>query len=384
MRIMHILSDSNIGGAGILLESLLRHTGAPKEDICVLLPRGAAMAPRYRAVGVQVSELLSVPDRSYAMEDLPAVMGEIRRFHPDVVHTHASLTGRLAAYLTGVPVRVATRHCAYPVGRAGRPWRRLLHRAGDALLSTCTVATAHAAVKNLRELGIPEKRIVMIRNGAEALPPMPSEKRRARRAALGIGEGCFCLGMAARLVPVKGQDLLLRAAARLLAAGEDIHVLLVGEGEARGELTRLAEELCIRERVSFAGFAEKIGEFTPLFDAAVNCSRGTETSCLALSEAMSLGIPVIASDYGGNPEMVREGENGLLFPAEDAGALAAAILRLAHDRALYCRLSEGARRRFLAELDARRMAAEYDLLYRRLCEEKGVFAPKWGRAYKKL
>lgn len=369
MRVIHILSDSNVGGAGILLENLLRHTGLPKVDICVLLPRGAAMAARYRALGFCVREVLTVPDRSLAVRDLSVILREIRSFRPSILHTHASLIGRIAAFLAGVPARIATRHCAYPVGRAGRPMRRLLHRAGDALLSTCTVATAHAAEKNLVELGIPADRIVMIHNGAEALSPMSREERAARRQALGIGKNCCCLGMAARLAPVKGQDLLLRAAKTLRQKEEDVHVLLVGEGTERENLEKLARELGIAEHVTFTGYTERPADYVNLFDLAVNCSRGTETSCLALSEAMSLGIPVLASDFGGNPEMVRAGENGLLFPAEDVAGLVAAVTQVLRDPALYRTLSAGARRRFLSEFTATEMAKKYDALYRRLAQE---------------
>lgn len=365
MRIMHILSDSNIGGAGILLENLLRHTGLPKHEICVLLPRKAAMAERYRALGVGVEEILS-PDRSFYVRDIPVLLRAIRDFAPDVVHTHASLSGRVAAWLCGIPVRLATRHCAYPVGQAGRPLRRLLHRAADSFLTTCTVATAHAAAQNLRELGIPDKKIVMIRNGAQPLTPMSRKERKNRRAALGIEEDCFCLGMAARLVPVKGQDLLLSAAARLLREREKLHVLLVGTGEERENLEGLVSTFGIKEHVTFTGFAADPAVYVNLFDAAVNCSRGTETSCLALSEAMSLSIPIIASDFGGNPEMVRDGENGLLFPKDDEEALCHAILGLMHDEALYRRLSNGTRARFDHDCNASTMAAEYDRLYKQL------------------
>lgn len=369
MRVMHILSDSNVGGAGILLENLLRHTGLPKEDICVVLPRGAAMAARYRALGFAVRDVLRVPDRSLAVRDLSVILREIRSFRPSILHTHASLIGRIAAFLAGVPVRIATRHCAYPAGRAGHPWRRLLHRAGDALLSTCTVATAHAAKSNLIELGIPPDKIVMIRNGAEPLSPMSQEERKARRQALGMDQRSFCLGMAARLAPVKGQDLLLRAAKELRERGEKVHVLLVGEGEERENLKKLAHELQIAEHVTLTGYTDKPADYVNLFDLAANCSRGTETSCLALSEAMSLGIPAVASDFGGNPEMVREGENGLLFPAEDVAGLARAITQLLHDPALYRTLSQGAQHRFRTEFTATDMAEKYDALYRRLVHE---------------
>ena len=121
--------------------------------------------------------------------------------------------------------------------------------------------------------------------------------------------------------------------------------------------------------LTMVGEVRDVAPYTALFDAAVNCSVGTETSSLALSEAMSLGIPCIASRFGGNVEMVREGENGLLFPVRNERALCAAIERLAWDRVLYEELSRGARGRFVRELRAEGMAAKYDALYAELAKQ---------------
>ena len=119
----------------------------------------------------------------------------------------------------------------------------------------------------------------------------------------------------------------------------------------------------------FTGEVRDVEPYVNLFDAAVNCSVGTETSCLALSEAMSLGIPCIASDFGGNPELVREGENGFLFPVGDSYALAERIERLRNSAPLYRKLARGAEKRFAKDLNARGMAGKYDELYRRLYDE---------------
>lgn len=373
MKILQVISDSNIGGAGILLESLLRHTKYEKKDITVVLPRGAALASRYEALGVRVLPVLPDPDRSFSVGNTRVLRRLLAADPPDILHTHASLSARVAAALVarGKTVVVSTRHCAYSVGREGTLLRRWRNRLGERLLTDCTVATARAALDNLVALGIPPSRIRLIRNGAEELARPATEESLALRRRLGIPDAAFVCGMSARLVPVKGHETLLRAAKILLSRHTGYHFLFVGGGSEGARLAALARELGVDAHLTMVGEVQNVAPYTALFDAAVNCSVGTETSCLALSEAMSLGVPLVVSRYGGNVEMVREGENGMLFPPRDAAALAAAIERLASDRVLYERLSRGARARFVRELHADGMAARYDALYAELREKKG-------------
>jgi glycosyltransferase involved in cell wall biosynthesis len=103
----------------------------------------------------------------------------------------------------------------------------------------------------------------------------------------------------------------------------------------------------------------------------VNASFGTETSSLALSEGMSVGVPIVASDYGGNPRMVENGVNGLLFPPQNDHVLANVLLRLHDDRALLSRLSEGAHRLYRERFTAPAMVARLEELYTRLMRDKG-------------
>ena len=370
MKIIHILTDSNVGGAGILLENFLRHTALPKEDITVVLPRGAKMAERYAACGARVEELPICPDRSFSLRDLPSLHAYLEKSRVDILHTHASLGARIAAMGTRIPVRIATRHCAYPVEtfNASLPMR-LLRRATDRAICHLTVATAHAAEENLVRLGIPRGKIFLIRNGAEPLAKYTYAKRAEGREALGIGQDCFAVGTVGRLVPVKGLMTLLGAAKILLSRHTGYRFLLVGGGEEEENLRRAASATPLCGRVIFTGEVRDVAPYVNLFDVAVNCSVGTETSCLALSEAMSLGIPCIASDFGGNPELVRDGENGLLFPAGDSYALAERIERLRNSPSLYRKLVRGAAERFAKDLNAEGMAREYDALYRRLFAE---------------
>ena len=370
MKILHILTDSNTGGAGILLENLLRYTELPKEEIAVILPRGAAMLPRYEALGIRCLPLLTRKDRSFAPADLPRLTACLRREKPDIVHTHAALGGRIAAFAARVPIRIATRHCAYPDTAPAAAVRHALNRLGDAVLTHTTIATAEAAAENLRALGIPARKITRIPNGARALRRLSDPEKRDLRLQLGLREGDFVVGLAARLSPVKGHSALLDAAEILLSQHTGYRFLLVGGGPEEAAIRKriAAPPLC--GQVLMVGEVTDVAPYVNLFDVALSCSTGTETASLALSEAMSLGIPCIASDFGGNPEMVRPGENGLLFPAGNAPALAACIERIRTDRALYASLSAGAIARYRRAGRAEDMAAAYDRLYRTLYAEK--------------
>jgi glycosyltransferase involved in cell wall biosynthesis len=141
---------------------------------------------------------------------------------------------------------------------------------------------------------------------------------------------------------------------------------VIGDGslseKLRGEVVRLG----LDRNVHFTGFVRDVAPWMSLLRVNVNCSIGTETSSLALSEGMSLGIPALASDYGGNPYMVRNGENGFLYPQGDDARLAALVERLVADEVLYVRLSEGAYRRFREELNVEKMTKETEELYEKL------------------
>ena len=107
-------------------------------------------------------------------------------------------------------------------------------------------------------------------------------------------------------------------------------------------------------------------------DINVNCSVGTETSCLALSEGMSLSKPAVASDYGGNPYMIKDGENGFLYPMTDVKKLSLAIARLSNDKKLYSVMSEASKKRFDGELNAAEMSRKTYAFYEELLSKDNL------------
>lgn len=371
MRVLEVISDTNIGGAGVLLLSRLRHSDRSRFQTTVLLPSGSALAPRFREIGVPVCFMQGCYDRSADVRQIGALVRTIRKLDPMLINCHGCLSARIAAAIAHVPIRVYTRHCAYPVSKLQRtvPYRAAFGLSAR-MLSHHAIAVADAARQNLLDMGMPPSRISVIINGAEGLRRLSEDEKRAWRVRLGIPDGKTVIGISARLVPCKDHACFLRAAERLQRAEDAYFFLLVGDGELRRSLEEEAARRGLSTCTRFVGFVEDVAPYINLMDIHVNCSVGTETSSLAISEAMSLGIPTVASDFGGNPYMVRDGENGFLYPAGNDEALAERLACLANTPALYKSVCAGARSRFLSELNVVSMTKKTEQLYARLFRER--------------
>lgn len=367
MKIVEAISDSNVGGAGMVILSRIRHSDRTKFSYHVMIPRGSALKERFRSVGAVVWELDGCRDRSFSVRGIFRYCFLLRYLQPDLVNCHGTLSCRIAAWLCRVPCRLYTRHCAYPppVWQTVFPGKWLCGRV-QMLLSPHGIAVADAAKKNLTDTGMAEERIHVIVNGAERLRKCSAAETDAVRKCFRIPLDAIVVGIFARLEPCKDHDTFLAAAERLLARSAAYRFLIVGDGSERKRLERLCRERKLDPYVIFTGFVEDVAPYFHLIRVNVNCSVGTETSSLALSEGMSLGIPAVASDYGGNPYLIRQGENGCIYPRRDAEALANAVAAVAEDSDFYRRLSDGARLRFEQELNAAVMTEKTEQLYEEL------------------
>jgi glycosyltransferase involved in cell wall biosynthesis len=173
-------------------------------------------------------------------------------------------------------------------------------------------------------------------------PPDPG--RRAVRQQWGIPADAPVLGVLARLSPQKGITFLLAAMPAILAQHPDTFALVVGEGYLRPELEAQAQALGVAERVLLVGYRQNVVEYLRAFDLFVLPSL-FEGMPLSILEAMGAGLPVIATAVDGTPEVVLDGETGLLVPPADPPALAEAVNRLLADRELAARLGQQGRAR---------------------------------------
>lgn len=364
MKVVEVITDTNIGGAGVLLCTRLKYSDRKRIESEVILPRGSELSERLRAIGIHTHVINACRDRSFEFFAIPKYIALFRRIRPDLVNCHGALSARIAAKLCGVRVRLYTRHCVYPLPS----WQRsgmgkaLVGKAQGAL-SSHMIAVAHSAKENLLEMGVSSEKVSVIINGVAPLRTVGETEKQRLLASLGFSKENTVIGICARLEPCKGHSCFLEAAERLLRIDQNYRFLIVGEGSIRKELEDACRAKGIAEYVIFTGFCKDVAPYFHLMKINVNCSVGTETSSLALSEGMSIGLPSVVSDYGGNPYMVREGENGIVVPQNDPEKLTEAILRMCRDDALYERLSRGAKERFLHELNAEAMTKKTEKLY---------------------
>jgi glycosyltransferase involved in cell wall biosynthesis len=273
-----------------------------------------------------------------------------RRWRADVVHTHDDkplLYASLAARLARVPRLVHTKH----YGQVPQITRRQIVMGNlAARLADDFVCVSEQSARLAVERGL-TARVRTIWNGIDV----------SRFAYAGPQTGGPAV-LVARLSPEKDADTLLRAAALVARDDPAFRLEIAGDGVCLPDLRARAAELGLNERVRFLGEVRDVPSLLARASVFVLSSL-TEGISLTLLEAMARGLPVVATRVGGNPEVVADGETGLLVPPRDPAALAAALLRVRRDPDHARELGRAGRRRVEAHFDVCRMVADYESLY---------------------
>jgi len=202
------------------------------------------------------------------------------------------------------------------------------------------------AQRNVLYGGSNTNRVKVLHNAVDLESPMPISSHGTRyvREKLNLPKECKALVAVGRLSPEKGMDVLLDAFALLVQQVDNIHLLLVGEGQERLALEAQVERLALKGMVHFAGYTKTPGDYVTVADVLVLPSR-SEGIPNAVLEAMAIGKPVVASAVGGVPEIIEDGVSGRLVPPERADLLAKAMAEVLLDQNVYHRfIFEGKRR----------------------------------------
>jgi len=358
-RVIQVVEALQTGGLERVVLSLVtaldRGRFAP-EVWC--LARGGELAAELDALGIPVRVLGMRPRPSPGF--LLALAGRLRRARARIVHCHgytACTVGRTAAALARVPRIFAHIHTQ---GLWLAPRQRRIER----LLSLFSrrVICVSESVRQfvVREEGIAPARTALVYNG---IPDPRLPDREEARRALGLPGGAPVLACVASLEPHKGHADLIEAARIAREDLADLTLLLVGAGSLRAPLERQAREAGVP--AVFAGRLADIGPALAALDALALLSREREGSSLAIVEAMAASKPVLASRVGGIPEVVAEGETGLLCEPQRPQQAAAAIRRILGRPDLARAMGAAGRRAFLARFTVERMVSEIEELYER-------------------
>ena len=364
MKILHIITDTNIGGAGTHLLALVDFADRDFFNIEVALPADSKLMAELETRNVPYTAFSSIADRSFSFAAVHDLTHFILKKKPDIVHTHASFSGRIAAWICRRKV-VHTRHSVFepPPVTTRFPIKQIMGTLNN-IFSSKIIAVSPAAAENLIKQGTDSKKITMIYNGVPQIKTSTDEEKAAIRKQYGVPYGAFVVLHMARLEDIKGQNYTLDAA-KILIGDPNIFIIIAGGGTAEAALKkRIADENITN--VSMAGFVRKVDELLNITDLQINASYGTEATSLSLIEGMSIGVPAAVSDFGGNPYVVTDEKNGLIFPQKNSAALAEAIMKIKNDNELRKRLSDGAREEYNKRFKAEDMVKKTEEIYRGL------------------
>ncbi|SFR58746.1 Glycosyltransferase involved in cell wall bisynthesis [Marinobacter daqiaonensis] len=364
-RILHITFNMGFGGTEQVIRQLVTGLAQEKFINSVLCIDGEVgdIGEQVRREGVEVFAFQRNP--GFDRQLIHRIRSMIREFDVRIVHCHQYtpwVYGWMASWGTAAKV-IFTEHGRFHPDRYR--YKAALINPLMALMTRNVVAISEATRKALaRYEFVPAGKIQVVYNGIKGLVRDP-EAVSAVRQQEGIPDGHRVLGTVARLDPVKNQAMMLEAFARVLPRWPDTWLLMVGDGPARTSLEQQARTLGIADRVIFTGFRPEPADYLAAMDLFLLTSH-TEGTSMTLLEAMSLGIPVIATAVGGNPEIVGDGETGLLVPTDNPVALAVAIEDLLGNDAVRKGMGDAGRKRFDARFSVSPMVCGYEQLYQQM------------------
>ena len=359
IRIMHVISDANIGGAGYQLISLLEGMDRDFFDTKVVLPQNSMLIKKISDIGVCYEEMPYLAAKSFSVKACCLLYKKIKSYRPHLVHAHAALSARIAAKIYGKCNIVHTRHSVYPLTKKQKALKRLIGLAED-LLGGRIIAVSPAAMDNLTQMGVNKEKIEVIFNGVKQVRSCSDEERLIIKNKYKLPSDVFIVAKIARLTGVKGHDYVLDAAKET-----DAVFLLAGDGDRLRHLEARVNEENITN-VQLLGHVGDISEIINIMDVQVMASFGTEATSLSLLEGMSLGKPAIVTDYGGNPYVIEDGKNGLVVPAKSAVGLRNGISKLMNDRDFYDSCCKGAKEIYENKFTANKMVSKTMELYKKL------------------
>lgn len=353
LRVAFVVHVMQVAGAEVLVVEIIRRLRGRIDPHVFCLDAAGPLGEVLQEEGVPVMTFNRRPGVDWGL--FRRLSREIRSRRIDVVHAHqytpffySSVAARLSGRRPRVIFTEHGRHYPDVVSTKRRMANRWLF---DGLADDITAVCEFSARALSTNDGFSRGRIQIVPNGIDLDRYVVREDKARLRERLGLDAERLYVTIVARFHPVKDHATLLTAFAAIARQRADVDLLLVGDGPLRGALERQALSLGITSRVRMVGVQSNVSEWLQASDV-FTLSSVSEAASITLLEAMASGLPAVVTDVGGNPELVRRDQDGLLVPRGDVPALASALRRL---------LSEPATRRSMGASGMRRVRDEFQM-----------------------
>jgi len=362
LTLVHVDTARGWRGGQAQVEALVRRLAERGHSVTLVTPEGSPLAERLASSPVEI-----VADRPRGEWDIGAGL-RLRRLArsrgADLIHAHSARAHAVARWASGRgggPPIVVSRRVDFPVGGNWFSRRKYLDKG-------CYYLAISTAVRDvLVRGGVEPRRIFLVPSGVDPGKFSYSTDRAATRRSLGLGEEDFLVCNVAALVDHKDQATLVQAAAIAVEKDPRLRFIVLGEGELRADLEALVSRLGLGGRFRLLGFKEDVEPYLAASDLFVLSSH-LEGMCTSLLDAMLLGLPVVATRAGGIPDVVVDGETGLLVEVRRPDALAEAILEMVREPALRARLAKAGRRKVREHFTVERTVELTEAAYFRIIE----------------
>ena len=370
IKVLHVLNVAQLGGTELMTYQLAKSMNSERfeSEVCFLSSRGP-ISEYFEKSGIRVThlELKSLPQKLFAAP--MRLYHHLRKNRYDILQLYglrANVLGRIVGRWAGCENIVGGLRSLYP-SDSQSVWTLWLDRL-TLPLARCYISNSRAAVDFLVSKGYPREKFKVIHNGIELERFQQASDPSFLKDRYGVSHrDCPVITCVANLRAVKGHEYLIRALQELKRAKKEFICLLVGDGVLRGELEQLANDLGLREDLLFLGHQgrEQIPGILASTDIFVLPSLWEGMPGAAM-EAMAQGVPVVATDIGGTPEVVLDGITGYVVPIKDSAALAQKIGHLLEDAELRKEMGQNGRKRIEEEFSLRKMTEQYEAIYQEL------------------
>ena len=369
ISVLYLITELDAGGAQTALYRLLKHADQTRiKPVAACFYNGdKLMANKIRQLGAPVVDLQMTT--FWRIDALWRLYKLLRRERPSILHSclfHANFLGRIVGQLARVPVIITSRRNV----EIGGPWRERLKRWTVSLDDKIVAVCAAARQAEIERAGAPPEKVVTIYNGIEPNDYTVNARQTIRRE-FDVPPSAKLLGTVGRMHPQKGHVYLLTALRRVRERFPDARLLVVGDGRLRAQLQSQVHEQQLEDGVTFTGVRSDIPEILSALDLFVLPSLWEGLPNVIL-EAMAAGLPVVATAVGGAPELVADGQTGLLVPPAQAEALEQAIMQMLENPAQAKNMGQAGHERVLTHFSLAQTVAATTALYDELLTAAGV------------